>query len=368
MPQYQLVHPGELGIYALLGVLGGFISAAFSRLLLSMRAWFLSRPKKTVWFQPVVGGLTVGVMACFVPQILGVGYKYVGDVLNGGMALKLMLLLLVLKLFAVTISYASGNAGGIFGPSLFLGAMLGGIVGTLAHHVAPGYVATPGAYALVGMGTAFAGIVRAPMTSVLMIFEITRDYAVIVPLMISNLISFFISSRFQREPIYEVLAHQDGIHLPTAGSRIQESQRQVYQAMHAATEILDAHATIQEALNKVSASHFHAWSVRDESGGVVAMMSLSKLQIALTEGKTERPLSEILETGEFPHVHMDHSLAMALDRMGASQLDVLPVVSRADVHKLEGIVTLQDVLRLYGVERRETTVASGEPPTTSPQP
>jgi CIC family chloride channel protein len=366
VPQYQLVHPGELGIYALLGVLGGFISAAFTRLLLSMRAWFLRRPKKTVWFQPVAGGLTVGVMGCFVPQILGVGYKYVGDVLNGGMALKLMLPLLVLKLSAVTISYASGNAGGIFGSSLFLGAMLGGIVGTLAHHVAPGYVATPGAYALVGMGTAFAGIVRAPMTSVLMIFEITRDYAVIVPLMISNLISFFISSRFQREPIYEVLAQQDGIHLPTAGSRVQEGQRQVYQAMHAATEVLDARATIQEALNKVSASQFHAWPVADESG-VIAMVSLGRLQRALTEGATQQPLGEILKTDEFPHVHMDHSLNMALDRMGASQLDVLPVVNRANVHKLEGIVTLQDVLRLYGVEPRETTVASGESATTPPQ-
>jgi CIC family chloride channel protein len=276
------------------------------------------------------------------------------------MALKLMLLLLVLKLFAVTLSYASGNAGGIFGPSLFLGAMLGGIVGTLAHHVAPGYVATPGAYALVGMGTAFAGIVRAPMTSVLMIFEITRDYAVIVPLMISNLVSFFISSRFQREPIYEVLAHQDGIHLPTAGSRIQESQRQVYQAMRATTEVLDAHATIQEALNKVSNSRLHAWPVVDESG-VIGMVSLSRLQKALTKGATEKPLSEILEAGAFPHVHMDHSLAMALNRMGASQLDVLPVVNRANVHRLEGIVTLQDVLRLYGVEK---TVTPCEPATT----
>jgi chloride channel protein, CIC family len=365
VPQYQLVHPGELGIYALLGVLGGFISAAFTRLLLWMRAWFLRRPKKTVWFQPVVGGVTVGMMACFVPQILGVGYKYVGDVLNGGMALKLMLLLLVLKLFAVTISYASGNAGGIFGPSLFLGAMLGGIVGTLAHHLAPGYVATPGAYALVGMGTAFAGIVRAPMTSVLMIFEITRDYAVIVPLMISNLVSFFISSRFQREPIYEVLAHQDGIHLPTAESRTQEGQRQVYQAMHAATEVLDAHATIQEALNKVSASQLHSWPVVDESG-VVGMVNLSRLQNALTEGVTEQPLSALLKVDEFPHVHMDHSLNMALDRMGAGQLDVLPVVNRANVHKLEGIITLQDVLRLYGVAPRETTVASGESVPTPP--
>ena len=207
VPQYLLIHAGELAIYALLGVAGGFISAACTRLLLWMRAWFLKRPRKTLWLQPVAGGLTVGVMACFVPQILGVGYKYVGAVLNGGMALKLMILLLVLKLVSVAVSYASGNAGGIFGPSLFLGAMLGGIVGTIAHRFAPGYVASPGAYALVGMGTAFAGIVRAPMTSVLMIFEITRDYAVIVPLMISNLVSFFISSRFQREPIYEVLAH-----------------------------------------------------------------------------------------------------------------------------------------------------------------
>jgi CIC family chloride channel protein len=119
---------------------------------------------------------------------LGVGYKYVGDALNGGMSLKLMVLL-VLNLFAVTVSYASGNAGGIFGPSLFLGALLGGVVGAAAQYVSPAHVASPGAYALVGMGTAFAGIVRAPMTSVVMIFETTRDYAVIVPLMISNLIS-----------------------------------------------------------------------------------------------------------------------------------------------------------------------------------
>jgi CIC family chloride channel protein len=360
VPQYQLVHPAELAIYALLGVLGGFISAAFSRLLLWMRAWFLTRPRKTVWFQPVAGGLLTGIIACFVPQILGVGYKYVGDVLNGGMALKLMMLLLVLKLFSVTLSYASGNAGGIFGPSLFLGAMLGGIVGTVAHHLAPGYVASPGAYALVGMGTAFAGIVRAPMTSVLMIFEITRDYAVIVPLMISNLVSFFIASRFQREPIYEVLAHQDGIHLPAAGSRVQEGQRQVYQAMHAATEVLDARATVQEALEKVAASKQNAWPAVDDRG-VIAMVSLGQLQKALTEGATGKPLREILKSGEFPHVHTDHSLNMVLDRMGSTQLEVLPVVNRAEVHKLEGIVTLQDVLRLYGVGPRETDVAPGEP-------
>jgi chloride channel protein, CIC family len=121
---------------------------------------------------------------------------------------------------------------------------------------------------------------------------------------------------------------------------MQEGQRQVYQAMHAATEVLDARATIQEALNKVSASRFHTWLVCDETG-VIAMVSLGRLQKALTEGATEQPLSEILKETEFPHVHMDHSLDIALDRLGASQLDVLPLVNRANAHKLEGIVTLQ---------------------------
>jgi len=244
VPQYQLVSPLEFVVYAILGVAGGLVSVVFTKLLLGMRERFLRFPRKTVWFQPLAGGLMVGLMGWFVPQVLGVGYKHVGDTLNGGMAVRLMVLLLILKLLAVTTSYASGNAGGIFGPSLFIGAMLGGIVGNVAHALLPTYVATPGVYALVGMGTAFVGIVRAPMTSVVMIFEITRDYAVIVPLMISNLVSFFISSRLQRQPIYEVLARQDGIHLPSTETRQQQGQRQVIQAMRTATEILGAQMTV----------------------------------------------------------------------------------------------------------------------------
>jgi CIC family chloride channel protein len=287
-------------------------------------------------------------MGWFVPQLLGVGYKHVGEVLNGRMAFKLMLLLLVLKLVAVATSYASGNAGGIFGPSLFLGAMLGGIVGTIAQHFLPGYVASPGAYALVGMGTAFAGIVRAPMTSVVMIFEITRDYAVIVPLMISNLISLFISSRFQRQPIYEVLAHQDGIHLPTAETRQQEGQRQVVQAMRDATEVLNAEMTVMQALEETKSSEFHSWPLCDDRG-VIGVISLQSLKQSNNDGFANKRLHELVDPHDFPHVHEDHSLSMALDRMGASHLDVLPVVSRANLHKLEGIVTLPDVLANYGV-------------------
>jgi CIC family chloride channel protein len=214
----------------------------------------------------------------------------------------------------------------------------------------PGYVATPGAYALVGMGTAFAGVVRAPMTSVVMIFEITRDYAVIVPLMISNLVSFFISARFQKQSIYEVLAHQDGIHLPTAESRFQEGQRQVAQAMRDATEVLPAEMTVQDGLQKAQASAFHAWPVSN-ARGVVGVVSLKTLRQAFKDNEASKPLSAIglIAAEDFPHVHEDHSLNIVLDRMGANQLDLLPVVSRADVHKLLGIVTLQDVLEVYGV-------------------
>jgi chloride channel protein, CIC family len=346
VPQYQLVSAWEFGVYAILGVLGGLVSVAFTKVLLKLRAHFLKFPYHTRWVQPVAGGLVVGAMGWFVPQTLGVGYKYVGDSLNGEMALKLMVLLLVLKLFAVTISYASGNAGGIFGPSLFIGAMLGGIVGTVAQEVSPGHVAAPGAYALVGMGTAFAGIVRAPMASVVMIFETTRNYAVIVPLMISNLVSLFISSRFQPKPIYEVLAEQDGIHLPTAETRSQDPQRRVAQAMRAVTESLEVSLTVRAAIEKVVVSASQSWLIVDKHR-LQGVVSLAMLKKAMADGDGAESLAKLMDE-HFPHLHADHPLSLALERMGATHLDVLPVVSRGDVHRLEGMVTLQDVLSSYG--------------------
>ena len=349
VPQYQLVHPIELLLYLVLGVAGGLVSAAFTRLLLGLRKRFLDLPRKTVWYQPVAGGVLVGAMGWFVPQMMGVGYKYVGDALNDGMALELMLLLLAMKLVAVAVSYASGNAGGIFGPSLFLGAMLGGVVGTAGHHFLPAETATAGAYALVGMGAAFAGIVRAPMTSVVMIFEMTRDYAVIVPLMISNLMSYFIASRLQRVPIYEVLAQQDGIHLPS-GARDRAAARRVSQVMRSASEVLDAKMHPGEALERVSRSNLRAWPVSGE-GGVIGVVSLRQVALLAEDslGAPGKALGELLEGPAFPHLHADHPLDVALERMGATRLELLPVVSRADVHQLEGVVMLADVLAIYGV-------------------
>jgi len=349
VPQYQLVHPVEFAVYAVLGVVGGVISVAFTKLLLSMRARFLRFPQKTVWFQPVTGGLLVGLMGWFVPQVLGVGYGFVGEALNGRMAFQLMMMLVVLKLIAVTTSYASGNAGGIFGPALFIGAMLGGTVGTVAHRLLPAYTAMPGAYALVGMGAVFAGIVRAPMTSVLMIFEMTQDYAVIVPLMIANLVSLFIASRLQREPIYEALAAQDGIHLPTAETHQRHGRRQVLRVMQTASQFLPAEITVREALERVRSREVRTWLVTDRRG-VIGVINLSRLERELAEG-ADKNLSELVDALVFPHVHSDQGLDLALERMGANQIEILPVVSRADVHKLEGIVTLRDVLDAYGVSR-----------------
>ena len=349
-PQYQLVSSWELIAYGLLGIAGGVVSAAFTQLLLRLRAWFKRRPAKTVWFQPVAGGLVVGVMGWFVPSVMGVGYQYVGDALNDSLTLKLMLTLLVLKLVATAVSYASGNAGGIFGPSLFLGAMLGGAVGSVGQHFFPGHVAAPGAYALVGMGAAFAGIVRAPMTSVVMIFEITRDYAVIVPLMISNLVSYFISSRLQKEPIYEVLAEQDGIHLPRFGSR-QETRRQVMQVMRPAGQVLSIETTIGNALEQTRGTGQRTWIV-SSAQGVAGLVTREELEKAASGGSLESHISTILKAGDFPHVHADHPLDDALDRLGANHLDLLPVVSRANVHQLLGVVRLQDVLDAYGVSMK----------------
>jgi CIC family chloride channel protein len=352
VPQYELVHPLELGIYALLGIAGGFLSVAFTKMLLVMRKYFLQLPRKTMWWHPVVGGVTVGLMGWLVPQVLGVGYSYVGNALNGSMALKLMLLLVALKLIGVTVSYASGNAGGIFGPSLFLGAMLGGAIGTVAHQLLPGYTASPGAYALVGMGALFAGIVRAPMTSVLMIFEMTRDYAVIVPLMIANLTSLFISRRFQKQPIYEALAQQDGIHLPTPDTLHQTSGRTVAQVMRAPRQTLAAGMEVKDAAEETRSRQTRIWPVLDKDY-FLGMLSRETLKCALVDGRKEKPLNEIVDAQHVPHVHMDHALHLALERMSIYHIDVLPVVNRADIHKLEGVVTLKDVLDAYGVGSAE---------------
>src|SRR5581483_2627011 len=164
VPTYHLVHPAELAAYAALGVAGGVLSLIFCKGLLALRAVFLRMPASTRIVQPALGGLAIGAVLVVVPRIMGVGYEYVDQALNGGLALQTLIVLSLVKLAATIVSYASGNAGGIFAPSLYIGAMAGGAIGLLVERIAPFPTAGPGAYALVGMGTLFAGIIRAPMT------------------------------------------------------------------------------------------------------------------------------------------------------------------------------------------------------------
>jgi chloride channel protein, CIC family len=343
---YKLVNPWELAVYAVLGVVGGLGSVSFVKLLLQIRIWFARLPRTTVWFQPAIGGLTVGILGYFMPEVLGVGYNYVEKVLNGDVVLKTVVLLAILKIVATAVCYSSGNAGGIFGPSLFIGAMMGATVGGVAHHFFPDTTAGPGAYALVGMGTAFAGIVRTPLTSVIMIFELTRDYSIIVPLMISNLIAYFISQKLQPEPIYEALAQQDGVHLPSGTEP--QGKVLVGEVMRMAPDPLPAELTIAAALLKRK-SGWSAYPVSDQSG-YRGMIPVAALEEAAKNGAAEKTLADLVPLDDNPiHLHSDHGLHLALERMGTSNLQTLPVVSRANVHKLLGVVVLDDVLRAYGV-------------------
>ena len=365
VPEYHLVSPGELGIYVVLGIVGGLASVAFVKLLLSLRERFLRFPNSTLWLQPVAGGLTVGILGFFVPQVLGVGYDQVERVLNGDVILRVVLVLAVLKIIATAVAYASGNAGGIFGPSLFIGSMLGASVGGAAHYIFPASTAGPGAYALVGMGAAFAGIIRTPLTSVIMIFEITRDYTIIVPLMISNLIAFFISQKLQREPIYEALAHQDGLHLPTGPFRT-ATALWVTSAIRTPPQPLTLEMKVDEASDLIDNSDLESWPVTDEEG-LVGMVRVSDIRNATTGAQRPVTIATILkrarndgvQPGVIPHVHSDQPLGLALARMGDTGHNVLPVVSRANAKTIIGVVTLTDVLHAYGVDPRRVTPAHG---------
>jgi chloride channel protein, CIC family len=358
VPSYQLVHPLEFAFYAALGLAGGVVSVMFVKLLLWLRKMFLRLPVSTRWIHPVAGGLLVGVLGWYFPEVVGVGYGYVSQALNGQLVLSAMALLVFLKVAATATCYSSGNAGGIFGPSLFIGAMLGGAVGGAAHLLVPDYTGSVGAYALVGMGTAFAGIVRVPLASVIMIFEVTRDYSIIVPLMISNLISYFISSRLQPEPVYEALLHQDGLHLPS-GARDREVMLLVGQGIHPAVEVLSIAETVDGAIARVREARQAAWPVVDEHG-LVGMLPSNLLEDAVEHGRGGDavatllpPLTprELLTAENFPHVHADHTLDTAMRRMAQTGLTTLPVVSRANVRELTGIISLEDIMATYGLEK-----------------
>jgi len=342
VPAYHLVHPAELVAYVILGIAGGIVSLAFCKGLLRARKFFRGMPKWTKILQPAMGGLIIGVILIFFPQVMGVGYQYVDQAMNGGLLLKTMLLLCLAKLVATIVSYSSGNAGGIFAPSLYLGAMAGGTVGVLMHRFAPFPTGDPGGYALVGMGTLFAGIIRAPMTSVFMIFELTQDYQVLVPLMIANMISFIISKRYQPVPLYHALLEQDDVHMPQPGTRQVTGAWSARDIMTRDFSLVPPHSSIQQA--SVIAAQTDAQSVLVGSNGLYSgLVTRDKIESALHSGAAEAPITTIA-TDNCAHAHPDQPLELLLDRL-AKNPGLLPVVSRSQVNRVEGVITPQTLVQ-----------------------
>lgn len=343
VPEYHLVHPAELLAYVVLGITGGIVSLAFCKGLLRLRAFFLRLPARTRIYQPAVGGLIIGILLVFFPQVLGVGYEYVDQALNGGLLLKTMFLLCLAKLLATIISYASGNAGGIFAPSLYLGAMAGGTVGVLVHRFAPFPTSDPGAYALVGMGTLFAGIIRAPMTSVFMIFELTQDYQILVPLMIANMLSFMISKQFQSKPVYHALLEQDHVHLPGPASRAPIGAWRARDIMRPALDVMfiPPESTVESA-GKVAVENGAQCLLVGNREKLHGLVTSDNIEQAIRLGKAADPVTSLL-VHDWKHVHPDHPLELALQRLKKNP-SLLPVLSRSQVRRVEGVITPETLM------------------------
>jgi CIC family chloride channel protein len=253
-----------------------------------------------------------------------------------------MAALCVLKMVATLVSYCSGNAGGIFAPSLYIGAMAGGALGIVVHSLAPFPTADPGAYALVGMGVLFAGIIRAPMTSVFMIFEITQDYQILVPLMVANMLSYAISRRYQPVPVYHALLEQDGIHLPSPAAEAITPQRTARHVMQTEMAFVPSDASIDQAWQLAREQESAAVLVgrRERLDGCVRREQLAQ---AVESGRGAEPVMSLVE--EPPaHVHPDHAIDVVLDRLNRSG-GLLPVVSRMNARRVEGVITPNSIVR-----------------------
>jgi chloride channel protein, CIC family len=362
VPAYHLQHPAELLGYAALGIVGGVVSLVFCKSLLACRRLFGAMPRWTKPFQPAVGGLAIGAILLAVPQVMGVGYEHVDQALNGGLIMRTLLVLGAVKLAATVVSYASGNAGGIFAPSLYIGAMAGGVVGTIVHGLAPLQAAGPGAYALVGMGTLFAGIIRAPMTSVFMIFEITQDYQILVPLMVANLISFSISRRFQTTPVYHALLQQDHVHLPLLDTRPASSAWVAGDVMDLDCEFVPPDHTVAALWAHASANGSPAYLVGTPSQ-LVGVVSRERLVEAVDAGILTEPLTSLVDA-RLVHGHADHPGDVVLDRLAHSH-GVLPIVSREHAMRVVGIVTVDHIWGF--MQRRRAAVTALSPDSSDRQ-
>ncbi|HEX4786405.1 MAG TPA: chloride channel protein [Candidatus Sulfotelmatobacter sp.] len=345
IPAVQLERPSELIAYAILGIVGGVASVVFSLGITTFRPKFKALPRWTQYFQPALAGLLIGIIAWLgAPQVMGAGYEAMDEAMHGRFTWQFLAILAALKIVATLFSFVSGTPGGMFAPTLFIGAMLGAAVGGAEHVVLPHLTGSPGTYALVGMGVLFAGFLRAPMTSVFMVLEVSGNYSIILPVIVANTIAYVISRGLQPIAIFDVLTRQDGLELPSMEEQREEGVLHVEDAMRTADGlVLDAQETVEQNLVKVEPAKEEEFLVRLPSG----WSSVSKQQVrALVDaGKGGASLGSQLAIREIPFLHPDLALETALRYV--DRWPLVPVVSRADVRHLEGVISQRDVLERY---------------------
>ena len=240
VPPFQLVHPWEVLAYVILGLIGGGASLLFLKWIAYARPRIHSLPGWTRYYQPAFAGLLVGLIGIKFPQVMGAGYAVIDEALHGQFTWKLLIVLGLLKIVATGISFLSGTPGGMFAPALFIGAMLGGAVGSVEQHFFPQLTGTVATFALVGMGTFFAGFLRVPITSVFMVIELSGSYTAVLPVMISTMVAYVISRRYQKVALFDLIARQDGLVLPSIEERREHMTLVVEDAMRPASEAVIA--------------------------------------------------------------------------------------------------------------------------------
>lgn len=354
IPQnYGLHHASSLLLYAALGVAAALVSVLFTDCLLKLRRRFQRLKVIPAWMHPGIGGFVTGLLAIVglvwlkEGGVTGGGYETLGLALTGTLTLKVLLVLCLLKLAATVFSYSSGGAGGIFAPALFIGAMLGGSFGFLDVRLLDHTSNELGAFALVGMGAVFAGIIRAPMTSVLIIFEMTGGYGLVLPLMIANMTAYGLARRLRPTPIYEALLEDDGVHLPHHKETISHAleRLRVADAMTTAEGVvtLSAEMSVGETIIKVGESNIPAYPVADVRGRFVGSVTEARLRRTLAEGGGSTKLGQIAQKTWY--ISADQTLLRAVVRMNKLETRHLAVLEPSGGGRLVGVVSMSDVMR-----------------------
>ncbi len=348
VPPYTLVSSWELLFYAVLGVLAGLVAVVYIRVLYAFEDVF-ERWQAPEYLKPAVGGLGVGLIATMYPEVLGGGYDVIERVLHSEVILGTLLALLVLKLIATSLTLGSGGSGGVFAPGLFLGAVLGGIFGYVIHGWFPTITAPAGAYALVGMAAVFAGSAHAPMTAIVILFEMTGDYRIILPLMLTTVIGTLVSHRLHRESIYTLKLVRRGIRL--AGGRdvdVMQSVR-VEEVMSREVETVPADMPLTELAEHFARTHHHGFPVLDEKGELYGIVTIQDLNDAISRPDFHTLRVRDIATSPPVVAFPDETMWDALRKMAPRDLSRLPVVSRENPRRLVGLLRRRDIIKAYNV-------------------